>query len=106
MTTPNENSDFAVDGWTRDQPRPDFPSDDTAPAGAGEERDRFENEEGCAPHTYSALAHEVDYNDLPTYPARPHFHQHHLHMLPDTQLVAYDVSMDGILGDCVCVCVC
>eukprot|EP00164_Ancoracysta_twista_P002611 GFYU01003474.1.p1 GENE.GFYU01003474.1~~GFYU01003474.1.p1 ORF type:complete len:506 (+),score=134.29 GFYU01003474.1:134-1651(+) len=33
---------------------------------------------------------ESDYNDLPTYPDRPHFHDHHLSMKPATQLICFD----------------
>lgn len=36
----------------------------------------------------------VDYNQLPTYPARPHFHNSHVSMALETQVVAFNGAMD------------
>ena len=34
---------------------------------------------------YSVGDDATDYNDVPTYPDRPHFHEHHLSCKPATQ---------------------
>jgi Cys/Met metabolism PLP-dependent enzyme len=72
---------------------PDAGADDASGGNAGADNESsLLGSEAPPGIRFSTVADADVYNELPTFPDRPHFHEHHWDMDPSTQIVAFSGS--------------